>query len=355
MMGIPIFQMALIGLLPSPLKVAFYRMRGAKIGKRVRIAPLAVIIAEEIEIGDDCNIGMLTFIKVRKLRLGNRVKIGMLVAIDTESVSIGHDSVVMEQTVVGGMLTPRSSLSIGCRVKIFPYCFINPTEPIIIEDDVGVGGGTYLFTHGSWQSVLDGFPIAFGPIHLKRGVWLPWRVFILPNVEIGEYATIGAGAVINKSIPPRSLAAGIPAKVLSEDGRHLNMLTSEQKWTQVVSIIEEFCEFQNYQGHRSETVKKDSDVFSLRVMTSKNHWTNLVICREINTSDSYEVVVSLSAISTEVASTYVTNRVTWFDLTSKTSNMGPHSLAEDVRNYFSRYGIRFSVVSDPSFNITNDD
>ena len=139
-MAIPFLQMALIGILPSPLKVAYYRMRGARIGKRVRIGMLTVLLADEIDIGDDCRIGMLSFIKVKKLRLGNRVKIGTLVAVDTGKLSIGHDSVLMEQTVVGGMLTPRSSLYVGSRVKIFPYCFLNPTEPITIDDDVGVGG-----------------------------------------------------------------------------------------------------------------------------------------------------------------------------------------------------------------------
>ncbi len=352
-MGIPIFQMALIGLLPSPLKVAYYRMRGAKIGKRVRIAPLAVIIAEEIEIGDDCRIGMLTFIKVRKLRLGNRVTIGTLVAIDTASVSIGHDSVVMEQTVVGGMLTPRSSLSIGCRVKIFPYCFINPTEPIIIEDDVGVGGGTYLFTHGSWQSVLEGFPIAFGPIHLKRGVWLPWRVFILPNVEIGEYATIGAGAVINKSIPARSLAAGIPAKIISESGTHLKLLTFDQKWEKLNSIIKELWQFQNYSRQKSDIVKDEPDLLVLRVYKDDKSWKEIAVCKNKIVENKYEMVVSLAKIDSETVGLYTDSGVTWFDIDSNLTNMGPDSLAEQVRTFFSRYGIRFTLTTDPCFEIIN--
>ena len=71
-MGIPFFQMIFIGLLPSVLKVMWYRMRGARIGERVRIAPLAVLLSNDIEIGDDCRIGMLTFIRARKIRLGNR-------------------------------------------------------------------------------------------------------------------------------------------------------------------------------------------------------------------------------------------------------------------------------------------
>jgi len=207
-MGIPAVSMLLMGILPSALKVAIYRARGARIGKNVRIGPLSIVIADDLVIGDDVRIGMLSFVRARSVRIGNRAAIGSAVAIDTGKFELGHDSNIMEQVVVGGMRTPRSMLRIGSRVKIFPFCFINPTEPILIEDDVGVGGATYIFTHGSWQSILEGFPIAFGPVTIRRGVWLPWRVFILPNVEIGEYATLGAGALVSRSIAARTLAVG---------------------------------------------------------------------------------------------------------------------------------------------------
>ena len=57
-MGIPVVQMLVVGLLPSFLKVAYYRARGARIGARAKIAPFAVLIADDIEIGDDCRIGL---------------------------------------------------------------------------------------------------------------------------------------------------------------------------------------------------------------------------------------------------------------------------------------------------------
>jgi hypothetical protein len=43
-MALPIFKMATIGLLPSPLKKMYYRMRGAKIGKNVSLGLLSVLI-----------------------------------------------------------------------------------------------------------------------------------------------------------------------------------------------------------------------------------------------------------------------------------------------------------------------
>ncbi len=348
-MGIPFVKMILIGLLPSPLKVAYYRMRGARIGQRVRIAPFSVLTADDIEIGDDCRIGMLSFINARKLRLGNRVRIGTLVAIDTGDVAIGHDSVVMEQTVVGGMLTPRSSLHIGSRVKIFPYCFLNPTEPIVIEDDVGVGGSTYLFTHGSWQSVLDGFPIGFGPIYLRKGVWLPWRVFILPNVEVGAYATIGAGAVINRSVPANSLAAGMPAKVISEDGKYLRPLSGQQRWEKVVEIFGELAEFLSYQGQPSTVSGEGGRRLLVAEAGAGAGAFRVELSQEGAPIMEANVFVSLSAIPEGTRAMLDTKRIAWFDIESAETSLGTHASIEHVRNFFSRYGVRFAVVSDRPF------
>lgn len=349
-MAIPVLQMALVGLLPSALKVAYYRSRGARIGNDVHIGPLAVLLADDIEIGDGCRIGLLSFIRARKLRLGNRVRIASMVAIDTGEVAIGHDSVIMEQTVVGGMLTPRSSLFVGSRVKIFPYCFINPTEPVVIEDDVGVGGSNYLFTHGSWQNVLDGFPIGFGPIHIRKGVWLPWRVFILPNVEIGEYATIGAGAVINRTVPPRSLAAGMPAKVISEDGKYLRPLTDEQRWDKVVEILREMAEFLTYQGHPA------------RLEGSGGAWTVLVDAGAGEPAARIallqagqpvpadaDVVVGMGPLAEADRAHLDAIGKGWFDIGARAMTLTTQPAVEHVRNFFSRYGVRFAVVTDPEF------
>ena len=55
---IPVLKMLTVGLLPSPLKVWYYRMRGAKIGADVSIGPLSVVIAkQELEIGEGTHIG----------------------------------------------------------------------------------------------------------------------------------------------------------------------------------------------------------------------------------------------------------------------------------------------------------
>lgn len=54
------------------------------------------------------------------------------------------------------------------------------------------------------------------PITIRDNVWFGAGVQVLPGVTIGEGAVIAAGAVVTKDVPPRTLVAGVPAKVIKE-------------------------------------------------------------------------------------------------------------------------------------------
>lgn len=54
----------------------------------------------------------------------------------------------------------------------------------------------------------------YGKVTLKRNAWIGMNVTICPGVTIGEYAVIGAGAVVTKDIPDYAVAVGSPARVI---------------------------------------------------------------------------------------------------------------------------------------------
>lgn len=60
---------------------------------------------------------------------------------------------------------------------------------------------------------LDHLKTATGVV--EDGVWIGARAIILPRVPLGEGSTVGAGRVDTKSVPPFSIAAGNPARVVS--------------------------------------------------------------------------------------------------------------------------------------------
>ncbi|MCK7499235.1 MAG: hypothetical protein MZW92_58750 [Comamonadaceae bacterium] len=56
--------------------------------------------------------------------------------------------------------------------------------------------------------------VSKGPVIIEDEVWLGQGVVVLPNVRIGRSSIIGANAVVTHDIPPYSVAAGAPAKVI---------------------------------------------------------------------------------------------------------------------------------------------
>ena len=54
------------------------------------------------------------------------------------------------------------------------------------------------------------------PIHIGRGVHVGMGSIICPGVTIGDGVIIGAGSVVTRDIPPYTVAAGVPARVIRE-------------------------------------------------------------------------------------------------------------------------------------------
>ena len=105
---------------------------------------------------------------------------------------------------------------IGKRVFINAGCQFQDQGGIDIGNDVLVGPQTIIATlnHDPDKEKRGG--IIPKPVKICDKVWLGARVTICPGVTIGEGAIVGAGAVVTKDVPPRTVVAGVPAKVIKE-------------------------------------------------------------------------------------------------------------------------------------------
>lgn len=132
------------------------------------------------------------------LVIGERVRLVSTIA--TLEMSVGR----------GGTLELGDNVFInyGCsiaatqQIRIGSHCAIG-THAIIMDND---------FHRIEPERRFETPPSA--PITLENNVWLGARVIILRGTTIGEGSVIGAGSVVSGNIPPRSLAAGVPAKVI---------------------------------------------------------------------------------------------------------------------------------------------
>jgi len=116
-----------------------------------------------------------------------------------------------------------SKISIGRNVIIRPntMIFADPRKgndgSVIIEDDVMLGSGIHIYTGNHRFDLPNVNLISQGhssakTVVLKEGCWLGANVIILPGVTIGKNSVVGAGSVVTKNVPDRTVVAGNPAK-----------------------------------------------------------------------------------------------------------------------------------------------
>lgn len=123
-----------------------------------------------------------------------------------------------DEVKVGTFVEIQKGVKIGNRCKISSHTFI--CEGVTLEDEVFVGHNVTF--------VNDRYPRATNPegglqteadwkcdrTLVKRGASIGSGATLLCGITIGEYALVGAGSVVTKDVPPRTVVAGNPARVI---------------------------------------------------------------------------------------------------------------------------------------------
>ena len=119
----------------------------------------------------------------------------------------------------------RRGVVVGRRVFIGSEVHIDDAVPssVTLEDDVTVIGQTTILGHTYYprhfhrllgdEETREGLRTT-----IRRGAYLGWRSTILAGVTVGEYAIVAAGAVVVEDVPPYTMVAGVPARVIREYG-----------------------------------------------------------------------------------------------------------------------------------------
>jgi acetyltransferase-like isoleucine patch superfamily enzyme len=147
---------------------------------------------------------------INNVTLGKNVKIFDFV--NLYGCTIGDD------TKVGTFVEIQKNATIGKNCKISSHTFI--CEGVHIEDNVFVGHNVTFINDkipksvnedGSMQSEKDWKVIE---TFIKKGSSIGSSATIMCGVTVGENAIVGAGAVVTKDVPPNSVVAGVPAKII---------------------------------------------------------------------------------------------------------------------------------------------
>ena len=179
----------------------------ANLTSKPYISPKADIHCPRLVVGPHCFIDDYVTIYSHpdggEVRLGEGVHIyrGTIIEIGRGgSVIIGDHTHIQSHCNIKGFL---GSTIIGRNVQIAPHCGFSPYE------------------HGfedTSKAIREQDIISSGDIVLEDNVWLGLNVQVLDGVTIGEGTVVGAGAVVTKSLPPNSVAVGVPARVIRRRG-----------------------------------------------------------------------------------------------------------------------------------------
>lgn len=149
---------------------------------------------------------------INNVKLGKDVKIFDFVNLYGCSID--------DNTKVGTFVEIQKNATIGKNCKISSHTFI--CEGVHIGNNVFVGHNVTFINDkvprsvnldGSMQSEEDWKVVE---TFIKDGASIGSSATIMCGVTIGEFAIVGAGAVVTKDVPPKTIVAGVPAKVIKK-------------------------------------------------------------------------------------------------------------------------------------------
>jgi len=207
--------LAAVGLLPNLLKQPLYRLLfGYRIGRGVRIG-LTLLDAARVTLGDGTRIGHFNLVlRVGLLETGRHARVGTLnVLRGGERLCLGDYAEVMRLNVLNAIpdhdctSDPVSVLELGAGAVVTSGHRIDFTDRVRLGRNVIVGGrNSSLWTHNR----QDTAPITIGDF-----CYLGSEVRLAPGAALPDECLLALGAVLTSAIgEPRSLVAGVPAKVV---------------------------------------------------------------------------------------------------------------------------------------------
>jgi maltose O-acetyltransferase len=115
----------------------------------------------------------------------------------------------------------------GIHIRIGRNGFVNfgcvflDCNLIVIGDDVQIGPGVHIYTalHPVDPEARRSGLEAARPVSIGNNVWIGGHATICPGVSIGDDSVIGAGSVVIRDIPPNTVAAGNPCRIIRNVSR----------------------------------------------------------------------------------------------------------------------------------------
>jgi acetyltransferase-like isoleucine patch superfamily enzyme len=148
-------------------------------------------VAPDVKLGE--GVHLYDFVNLYGCEIGDNTRVGTFVEIQ-KNARIGRNCKIQSHTFICEAVTIEDEVFIGHGVM-----FINDLFPHATNAD-----GT-MVTEGQWSCVAT---------CVKRGATIGSGATLLGGITVGEHAVVGAGSVVTRDVPPWTIVAGNPARVL---------------------------------------------------------------------------------------------------------------------------------------------
>jgi acetyltransferase-like isoleucine patch superfamily enzyme len=158
-----------------------------------------------LEVGEDTAILALAVV-FAGTRLGRGVVVG-------DQACVRERCVVGDEVVIGRGSLVENDVTIGARTRIQANAYV--TAYSTLEEDVFVAPGVVTTNDNYMGRTERRLGEMRGPT-IRRGARIGGGAVLLPGIEIGEEAFVGAGAVVLADVPPRTVVVGNPARTIRD-------------------------------------------------------------------------------------------------------------------------------------------
>ena len=178
----------------------------AVIGKQPVLSPRSTAKREpqppaEIGAGTIVSTGAVVF---AGSRVGARVIVG-------DQVTVRERCVIEDDVVIGRGSLVENDTTVGARTKIQAHAYI--TAYSTLEDDVFIAPCVVTTNDNYMGRTEKRLALLRGPT-IRRGARVGGGAVLCPGIEVGEEAFVGAGAVVIRDVPARTVVVGNPAREL---------------------------------------------------------------------------------------------------------------------------------------------
>ncbi len=131
---------------------------------------------------------------------------------------VGRRAVLHDVRFFNLYRTGLAGLTVGEEAFVGDECLFDLACPITLERQVTLAERVLVLTHMKVgyadHPLMEAFPPVEEPVVFEQGAFVGANVTVLAGVRVGSCAFVAAGSVVTADVPPRTLVAGVPARVI---------------------------------------------------------------------------------------------------------------------------------------------